>query len=152
MLMQSAVSGFSQSDHIGDEHDEHKNEFGIANAPVYYLKEKEWAYGFHAHLTRNIKETPFGIGLGYERIFDEHRHNTFGIVGTYRPIHQLSINVAPGITFEDVQGVREANFALHLETAYEWEIGNLHIGPVAEIAYDPEDYHFSLGLHIGYGF
>jgi len=26
------------------------------------------------------------------------------------------------------------------------------IGPSSEFAYDPEDIHLSLGLHIGYGF
>ncbi len=98
----------------------------------------------------NIGESKFGLGLGYERIFDEHKHNTAGIVGTYRPINRLSFNVSPGLTFED--GEPGGRFALHLESSYEYEIGNFHIGPAAEVAYDPEDYHFSLGLHVGYGF
>ena len=34
----------------------------------------------------------------------------------------------------------------------EFEFNNFHIGPVLEFAYDPEDYHISLGLHIGFGF
>lgn len=44
------------------------------------------------------------------------------------------------------------NFALHLEASYEFEIGDLHIGPVIEYAYDTEDQHLSLGLHVGIGF
>ena len=43
-------------------------------------------------------------------------------------------------------------FALHLEASYEWEIGDVHLGPVVEYAYDEEDAHISLGLHIGIGF
>ena len=132
-------------------HHDHKNEIGIANSPVYFIKEKEIAYGLHIHYIRNIGENHFGIGLGYERIFDEHEHNTIGIVGSFRPIDKLAVNVSPGITFEGAEDTN-INFAIHLEASYEIEIDNIHIGPVLEFAYDPEDYHLSLGLHIGYGF
>ena len=142
----------AQSDeHIEDHHDHHKNEIGIANAPVYFVNEKEFAYGLHIHYVRKIKETKFGVGLGYERIFDEHKHNTIGIVGSYRPIDKFGINLSPGITFEDSES-SNINFALHVEISYEFEINNFHIGPVLESAYDPEDIHISVGLHIGYGF
>ncbi len=138
-------------EHVEDHHDHHRNEIGIANAPVYFVNEKEFAYGLHIHYVYNIINTKFGVGLGYERIFDEHKHNTIGIVGSYRPIDGLGINLSPGITFEDNES-SNINFALHVETSYEFEINNFHIGPVLEFAYDPEDYHISLGLHIGYGF
>jgi hypothetical protein len=141
--------------HIADKkprehHEHHKNEIGIANSPVYFTKEKGFAYGLHLHYVRNIPKTRFGLGFGYERILDEHQHTTFGLVGTYRPIEKVSFNVSPGVTFEKAS--KSAIFALHLETAYEWEIRNFHIGPAFEFAYDPEDFHTSLGLHIGYGF
>jgi hypothetical protein len=132
-----------------DNHEDHKNEIGVANAPVYFIKEKVFAYGLHLHFVRSIPKTKFGVGIGYERIFDEHKHNTFGLVGTYQPIEKLTLNVSPGLTFEDGS---KANFALHLETSYEFEVKDFHIGPAFEVAYDPEDYHISLGLHIGYGF
>jgi hypothetical protein len=135
---------------VTENHEHHKNEIGIANSPVYFIKEKVFAYGLHFHYVRNIPKTKFGLGFGYERIFDEHKHNTFGLVGTYRPIENVSFNISPGLTFEDEN--KSAKFALHLETAYEWEIKNFHFGPAFEFAYDPEDFHISLGLHIGYGF
>ena len=140
----------AQTNEHTDKHDHHKNEIGIANAPVYFVKEKVWAYGLHIHYIRNIKESKFGIGAGYERIFDAHGHNTFGVVAAYRPIGGLVFNVSPGLTFEDESS--GVNFALHLETSYEFEINDFHIGPVVEFAYDPEDIHLSVGLHIGYGF
>jgi len=149
--------GFSQacfSQEGGHEHehhhDHHNNEFGVANAPVYFLKEKQFSYGLHAHYMRNIIHTRISVGFGYERIFDEHRHHTLGVVFGYRPIEALSINASPGLTFEG--GSLSPAFALHIETAYEFEVKNFHIGPAAEFAYDPEDIHLSLGLHIGYGF
>lgn len=131
-------------------HHHHKNEFGVANSLVYFTKAEEFAYGLHFHYIRKISESKFGIGLGYERIFDEHGHNTFGIVGDYSPIERLHFSVAPGITFED--GSSEVNFAFHIETSYGFEINDFHIGPLLEFAYDPEDIHISIGLHIGYGF
>jgi hypothetical protein len=137
-------------DHQGNHHDHHKNEFGIANAPVYFIKEKIFAYGLHVHYIRSIPNTKYGFGLGYERIFDEHKHNTIGLVCALRPIEKLSFIISPGLTFED--GNKTGNFACHFETSYEFEIKNFHIGPAFEVAYDPEDIHISLGLHIGLGF
>lgn len=128
-----------------------KNEIGLSNSAVYFVEEGEYAYGLHLHYIRNISETKFGFGIGFERIFDEHKHNTIGLVGSYYPIKQVSINLSPGITFED-EHPDEIKFALHLESSYDFEINNFHIGPVIGIAYDPEDYHISIGVHIGYGF
>lgn len=132
-------------------HEHHENEIGVANAPVYFINEEEISYGLHIHYVRNLSDSKFGIGLGYERIFDEHGHNTFGVVGSYRPITEFVINLSPGVTYED-EDPSELNFALHLEFNYEFLFGDFHIGPVSEFAYDPEDYHISLGLHLGYGF
>jgi hypothetical protein len=118
---------------------------------VYSLTEKELSYGLHVHYLYNLPDTKFGIGAGYERIFDEHGHNTFGIVCAYRPVEHLNINVSPGLTVEDIE-TESANFSFHLEALYEYEINALHIGPVLEFAFAREDYHISLGLHIGIGF
>lgn len=136
--------------HDHDNHEHHKNEIGIANAPVYFVKEKTFAYGLHIHYIRKINHSKFGIGLGYEKVFDEHEHSTYGLITTYTPVERLIFSLSPGLTFEANEST--ANFALHFETAYEFEFKNFHLGPVLEIAYDPEDYHISLGLHIGYGF
>jgi len=134
-----------------NDHHHHKNEIGIANAPVYFVKEKIFSYGLHLHYIRHIRESKFGIGAGFERIFDEHGHNTFGVVASYTPVDKLSLILSPGITIED-EHPDEPKFAFHVETAYEFEIKNFHLGPVFEFAYDPEDFHLSLGLHIGFGF
>ena len=139
----------NDSKHDDCDHMHHSNELGVANAPVYYVKEKELTYGLHLHLVHSFADSKFGIGIGYERIFDEHKHNTVGLVVSYRATEAWSINAAPGITFEDNA---QPNVALHLETVYEFEIKDFHVGPVFEVAYDPEDYHISLGIHIGYGF
>jgi len=133
------------------EHEHHKNEIGIANSAVYFVKEKVYSYGLHVHYTRTISETKFGVGAAYERIFDPHGHNTFGVALIYSPFEKFNINLSPGLTFED-ENPSDVGFALHLETSYEFEINNFHLGPSLEFAYDPEDYHISLGLHIGYGF
>lgn len=141
---------FAQSSEDLHNHEHHSNEIGVANSLVYFVQEKVFSYGLHMHYVRNIPKSKFGIGLGYERIFDEHGHNTIGLVGAYRPIENLSFSVSPGLSFED--GDQEISFALHLETAYEFEIKNFHIGPAIEFAYDPKDIHISIGVHIGYGF
>ncbi len=127
------------------------NEIGISNSPVYFIKEKAFSYGLHVHYLHNISNSAFGLGVGFERIFDKHKHNTFGLVASYPPIDKFTVNVSPGIIFED-KNFSSLSFALHLETTYEFEIKNFHVGPAFEFAYDPEDFHISLGLHCGFGF
>jgi len=132
-------------------HDNHKHELGVANSFVYFIKEKEVAYGLHMHLVRNFEHSKFGFGIAYERIFDEHKHNTIGFVGSYNPFECLHISLTPGVTFEDNE-TSEMKFAFHAETSYDFNLGIFHLGPMVEFAFDPDDYHLSLGLHIGYGF
>lgn len=136
--------------HIHD-HDHHKYELGLANSIVYFAGEKEYAYGFHLHMVRNIIHSKFGYGISYERIFDEHKHNTIGVIGSWNPIPPLHISIAPGVAFEDSEP-SNLKFAFHAETSYDFDVGKFHVGPLLEFAFDPEDYHISLGLHIGYGF
>lgn len=136
---------------VHDHHEHHRNEIGVANSPVYFINEKELAYGLHLHYIRSIANSQFGIGLGYERVFDAHGHNTFGVVASYRPMERLSFNLSPGVTVEG-SAFSAPQFAIHAETSYEFELEDFHIGPVFEVAYDPEDYHISLGLHVGFGF
>lgn len=141
----------AQEHHENHNHDHHKNEIGIANAPVFFVKEKQISYGLHLHYIRNIKDSKFGIGAGFERIFDNHGHSTLGLVTSYRPIDRLSLNLSPGVTIED-SNPQKLLFAFHIESTYEFEFNNIHLGPAVELAYDPEDWHISIGLHIGYGF
>ncbi len=81
--------------------DYHHYELGVPNSAVYFLNEKYFSYGLHLHVVKNIKYSKYGYALGYERIIDEHCHNSFGIVGVYRPIHEWRINLSPGIIYED---------------------------------------------------
>lgn len=146
----------AQSDHEThpDEvhgHDKHKNEIGLAIAPVYFLAEETLSPGLHMHYIRKISDSEFGIGVGYERIFDDHGHNTVGLLLSYRPADRLALTLSPGITIED-EDPGHASFALHIESTYEFALGDFHVGPLVELAYDPEDIHLSIGLHIGIGF
>ena len=148
----NAQQNHTDTDHTDTEgHHHHHNEIGIAMAPVYFVKEKAFSYGLHLHYLHNLGESKFGLGAGYERLFDEHGHNTLGLIAGYRPLDRLSFMLSPGVTFEDEEP-GELNFALHLESAYEFQVNHIHLGPVLELAYDPEDFHISLGIHIGYGF
>lgn len=152
MIWATAVQGQDYPpEEQGQHHDHYHNEFGIANSLVYLGTSNEFSYGLHFHYVHNIHETKFGFGLGYERIFDEHGHNTIGVIGSFRPVEHWGIHVSPGIAFEDTES-DHMGFALHLETTYEFEVGPLHLGPLLEYAWDTEDYHISVGLHLGIGF
>ncbi len=131
-------------------HEHSKNELGISISPAYFVNEKVFTFAMHVHYTRLIPKTKFGIGASFERIVLDPKHSTFGLVIAYYPLEKISFAVSPGLTFEDTN--RSALFALHLETTYQFDIGKFHIGPAFEFAYDPNDYHLSLGVHVGYGF
>jgi hypothetical protein len=126
----------------------HTHEVGVSVAPVYFTNEAAFSIATHLHYVYNFPHTKFGVGVGYERIFDEHKHNFIGVELNYRPVHRLTLNISPGLAFEG-EHKNEKDFALHFETVYEFEFGAFHIGPVLELAYHPEDYHISLGIHIG---
>ena len=133
------------------EHKHAKNEFGFSNNLVFNSHENEFAYGVHLHFVKTMgKSDKFGLGLGYERIFDEHGHNSTNLLIMYRPIHHLSINFAPGVIWTDEDA--HIKPSLHLETIYEWELGHFHVGPLLGVAINPEHFHASIGLHIAIGF
>ena len=132
-----------------DAHD-HALELGLATGAAYLVGEGEITAGLHLHLVATLGETAWGLGLGYERLLDEHAHNTASAVLQYRITTEWSVIAAPGVTFEDHDPGALAP-AVHLETAYEFLIGDFHIGPALEVALDTEDAHVTGGLHFGLG-
>jgi len=142
----------AQSHEHGEPHHEHpKNEIGLANHLVYLVNDQEYAYGLHIHYLRAFESSKFGAGFGYEQIFADHSHKTLGVIGSYRPIEHLYFQLSPGIAFIGTEDPI-ARFALHLETTYELELNHLHLGPALGFAYNSEDLHVSIGLHLAFGF
>ncbi len=146
------VCSISYAQEAHDHEGEHKNHIGLAVGPVYVINEKEFAPGLHLHYARLYEigqsESAFGIGLGLEAIFDDHRHYATSVNFSYLPIHNLTFTVAPGVQF----GPEHAEFTSHFEVSYEFILGKIHLGPVLEYAYAKEDAHAMLGAHIGFGF
>ena len=151
IIVTYAQESHSINNEHNHEHEHPKNELGISLSPVYFIKGKELNAATHLHYVYSFTDTKFGVGLGYERIFDEHKHNFVGLELNYRPIHNLTLNLSPGVAFEG-DHFDEKEFAMHFESVYEFEFESFHIGPLFELAYHPEDFHISLGIHVGWGF
>lgn len=153
-MLFAVLSSYSQNPENHDQHHNHNhanNEIGLSVSPVYFVNEEEVSLAMHLHYVYYFPHTKFGLGLGYERVLDEHKHNFIGIAGNYRPIPELTLNLSPGIAFEG-EHKDEKEFAIHFETVYEFELGAFHLGPVVEFAWHPEDIHIGFGIHLGLGF
>lgn len=142
----------AKAQHEDHDHEHSRSEIGLSNNAVYNVSEKEAAYSIHVHLIRTFeKHNNFGIGIGYERIFDDHKHNAVSVILMYRPIEQFSINIAPGIIWLDSQK-NSLKPAMHIEGLYEFELGHFHIGPLIGVGFNTEDLHAAVGLHLAVGF
>ena len=92
-----------------------------------------------------------GLGLGYEAIFDDHKHRSFSAILEYRASKHFILNFAPGVAWL-ANEISSARPAIHLEGIYAFELGIFHVGPMIGVASNFEDYHTSLSLHIAVGF
>ena len=138
-------------DHSLHHHAHPKNEIGLGNYLSYLAGEQEVAYSLHIHYLRSFEESRFGAGVGYEQIFDEHKHRSLTIIGTFRPTSPLVLSLAPGILFgtQEDPGIK---FALHTEAVYEFEIYIFHLGPAIEFATTFNEFHIGFGLHLAVAF
>ena len=136
---------------IAHHHEHHHNEMGLGTALVIVPSEKEIAPGIHLHYLRKIKKSKFALGVGYEKIFDDHGHNVFSIVGNYELFNRLNLAFSPGVAFRNSEKNNFA-FVTHLETSYEFDLWDFHLGPMAAVSIGSGELHYSLGLHLGYGF
>jgi hypothetical protein len=153
LIVLSFVVYSQEHDHKREsEHLHPEVEIGVSNGIVYNFTEKEAAYGIHVHVVKTInKSDKFGLGFGYEAIFDDHRHNAVSFIIAYRPVDQFSFNFSPGISWLSTEN-DSAKPSLHLEALYEWELGIFHVGPLVGVASNFEDFHGSVGLHLAIGF
>lgn len=148
------ICGFSAmaQDQIHDHSNEHKNHLGIGFAASHISETEGLKPGFHIHYLRQINESEhWAMGIGYEGVLAEHSHNSVNFLLNFRPIHMISINAGPGLVFGKHEDEFEVKPAFHTEAVIEFEINNLHFGPLIGYGFDKEDTHFSFGIHLGIG-
>ena len=145
-------SAYSQ-DHDEEDQHHHKNEITFAAGIVLLVSEDKITEGIHLHYIRGIGENNrFGLGVGFETILDEHKHYTISLVIHYRVYEGFIIAYAPGAIILTRSNFYKYQFAHHIELAYEFELGVLHIGPVAELGIERNGIHYMGGIHLGIDF
>jgi hypothetical protein len=134
----------------------HTNEIGVSIAPTAYLQENTIALGTHAHYVHRLGESRFGIGAGFEAVFDSHKHKTLSAVFQYSPSYMTHICVSPGFVQEKHNEMgqieNEYHWALHLELVHEFQLGKIDLGPFFEFALEEEGQHIGIGIHVGLPF
>ncbi|MCH8905259.1 MAG: hypothetical protein IIA45_15280 [Bacteroidetes bacterium] len=152
ILVSVYVQAQDAHDEEGDHH-HHKNELSIAAGIVPLVAEDKLTVGFHLHYIRGIGEAHrIGIGVGLETILDEHKHYTISAVLHYRLYKGLIVSAAPGLLILKQNSTNEYQFAQHIELAYEFEVGEFHIGPVVELGLEKAGVHYMGGIHLGIDF
>ena len=138
-------------EHVSDE--KHNYHVGLGFAEAWMSDVSGLKPSIHLHFIRQLGEQRnWGLGLGYESIAGKPLHQGMYIIYNRQIINKLSVNIAPGITFSKNQASVEVNPAAHFEVIYEIDAGKVHLGPMIGFGIDPEDLHFSAGIHIGFGF
>lgn len=128
----------------------HRNEISIAGGGVPLVTEDEVTAGLHIHYIKGIGNSRrLGLGLALETIFDKHRHYTSSVVFQYRMARGLAISYSPGFLIRKEEADYQHQFASHIEAAYEVELGEFHIGPVAELGVEKNGIHYMGGVHFG---
>ena len=139
---------FSESGHVHNH--SHENEIGLAVGIVPGHEGEDDNLGLHLHYVKGIgKNNDFGIGISLETIFDEHKHNSVSIIGTYHFKRGFTIAYAPGILFSEHDGETDKEFTQHFEFYYEFEFEHFHIGPQIDIGFEDGGTHYMIGLHLG---
>ena len=142
---------YSQHNSHEDETHSHKFEFGGALGPVFSVHEEAFTGSLHTHVIRNLgHENRFGVGLGFETLFDEHKHINISIPVNYNTGVGLVFTVSPGILWKN-ESVWERGPSIHMEALYEFMFEHFHIGPMFEIAMAKSDIHIMLGIHFAIG-
>lgn len=141
-----AQENTSHNDH------QHNNEIGFGIGAILLHKESV-APGIHLHYLRGVGELKkFGLGAGFESVFDEHSHYTLSIMLQYNIIRGLSIAYGPGLLILKEHNQNEFLFSNHIEATYGFNVGHVHIGPIGAIGFTKDDIHYMLGIHLGLGF
>lgn len=136
----------------GDAH-HHHNEISVAAGLVPLIAEDELTWGIHLHYIRGIdKKGKVGVGIGLETIIDEHKHYTVSAVLHYRIVKGLIFSLAPGLLILKQDDEFVYQYAQHIELAYEFEVGEFHIGPVVELGLERVGVHYLGGVHFGIDF
>jgi len=147
------VSGQEKEVNHTHVHDDHKYHLGFGVAGTYLTGEEGLAPGFHLHFIRQLgEEQHWGVGLGYEAIIEENLHSSINLLANYHPFDFLSFNAGPGLVFGNHDGETEILPAFHTEAVFEFDLNRIHIGPMAGFGIDKEESHFSIGVHVGFGF
>ena len=151
--------GYGQQDHEQELNHQahghtHNNGIGAAIGVVAIPQENKTALGIHLHYTRGVgQENRYGIGTSLGIIIlEDHQHYTISLATHCRIYKGFTIGYSPGLLILKHDSKKDFHFAQHFELVYEFELGNLHLGPIVEIGYANRIAHYMTGIHVGIGF
>jgi hypothetical protein len=148
---ESLVSGAHEGSHSHD--DPHTWHVGVGLAAVKIKGEQGVMPGYHFHFSRQLgSHHQWGAGVGWEMIPGDHSHHGLNLLLSSRLFPFLTLTAGPGVAITRHEGHQEILPAFHSEILAEFNVGKIHMGPMAGFGFDSEEHHFSLGWHIGLGF
>jgi hypothetical protein len=128
LLLVCQLPGFSRVD--PEPHEEHARHAGLLIGSVYNVHEGRWMVGLGAEYEYVLPgwNRLFGVGLGGEMVFDEHKHYVAGLLLSVHPTDKLAFFISPGVMVieREEPGTR---FAIHFGTEYEFDLEKFFLAP-----------------------
>ncbi len=114
----------------------------------------EDALGVHLHIGKRLADegilSKVSLGIGGEVIFSEEEHYGLMAFTSIHPWKGLVLSIGPAVEWAKHDGEWESNYSTHMEAAYVFDIGEIHLGPVVGYSTSSHGEHYSAGLHLGY--
>lgn len=126
------------------------NEISISAASTYGFTYDRFSPSFQIQYFRLVNPIKIiSTGFAYEGILDKVYRHTFLVPIEFWLDPSLTLVIAPGFTFNEMQ---TTSFTLHVESRYEFHLGNLRLGPKAKFAFNQYENYVSVGIYVGVPF
>ena len=145
-----SIQLYSQESEEKEEKQIEENFFEIVVSGVYVYTPESGNFdpSIEALLTYWLSEK-WGAGIGYSLVFEDHERvgNEILTVASHKPWEFLTVNFGPNFSLANSE--KDFEVSAYLEGELNFDIGNIHFGPVLGTLIG-EEFRIFGGFHLGF--